>query len=95
MAEKRPKSILSGLKNMLHRDSGKSPKPASKSSASARKKTAAPVAGKAAPAKEGAKEQRAAVPAGDAPPAQEHAPEAKDDNKKAQNQPWYRHRQRW
>ena len=95
MAEKRPKSILSGLKNMLHRDSEKPSEPAPKSSASARKKPAPPAAEKAAPAKERPKAQPAAAPAGDTPAAQEPAPEAKDDKKKVKSQPWYRHRQRW
>ncbi len=83
MAEKRSKSILSGLKNMLHLDSGKSSKPAPKSSAPARKKAAAP-------AKERAKEQPPAA----TPADQKPAPEAKSE-KKVKDQPWYRHRQRW
>ena len=97
MAEKRPKSILSGLKNMLHRDSEKPSEPAPKSSASARKKPApaAQKAEKAAPAKESAKAQPPAAPAGGTPAAQEPAPEAKDDKKRVKSQPWYRHRQRW
>lgn len=85
MAEKRPKSILSGLKNMLHRDSEKPSGPASKAPVSTRKKAAAP-------AKENLKEP--AAPAADAPADQKAAPEAKAD-KKVKNQPWYRHRQRW
>jgi hypothetical protein len=85
MAEK--KSILGGLKNMLHRDSGKTSKPAPKPSASARKKDAPP-------AKASAKEKPAPAPAAVAPAAQEPAPEAKSE-KKVKNQPWYRHRQRW
>jgi hypothetical protein len=85
MAEKRPKSILSGLKNMLHRDSEKPSGPAPKSPAPARKKAAAP-------AKETSKAP--AVPPADAPADQEPAPEAKSE-KKVKNQPWYRHRQRW
>ena len=90
MAEKRSKSILSGLKNMLHRDSGKSSEPAPKSSAPARKKPAAPVAAKPAPAKQSAKEQ----PSADVPGDQQPAPDAKTE-KKVKDQPWYRHRQRW
>jgi hypothetical protein len=85
MAEKRPKSILSGLKNMLHRESEKPSEPAPKSPAPARKKAAAP-------AKETTKAP--AVPPADAPAGQEPAPEAKPE-KKVKNQPWYRHRQRW
>jgi hypothetical protein len=95
MAEKRSKSILSGLKNMLHRDTEKPSAPAPKSSASARKKPAAPAAEKAAPAKGSAKAQTAAAPASGTPAAQEPAPEAKDDKKRVKSQPWYRHRQRW
>jgi hypothetical protein len=33
-------------------------------------------------------------PSADAPSAPEAAPESKSE-KKAKNQPWYRHRQRW
>src|SRR5882672_2178832 len=69
MAEKRSKSILSGLKNMLHRDSAKSSEPAPKPSGSARKKAAAS-------AKESAKEQPAAAPSD-----QTSAPEAKSEKK--------------
>jgi hypothetical protein len=82
MAEKRPKSILSGLKNMLHRDPEKPSAPASKAPGSTRKKAAAST-------KEGAKEPAAETPADQVP-----APEAKSE-KKVKNQPWYRHRQRW
>ncbi len=85
MAEKRPKSILSGFKNMLHRDSEKPSEPAPKSPAPARKKVAAP-------GKESAKEP--AAPTADAPADQKPSPEAKSE-KKVKNQPWYRHRQRW
>jgi hypothetical protein len=85
MAEKRPKSILSGLKNVLHRGSEKPSEPAPKSPAPARKKAAAP-------AKESAKEP--AAPPADTPADQKPSPEAKSE-KKVKNQPWYRHRQRW
>ena len=96
MAEKRSKSILSGLKKMLHRDAEKPSEPASKKpSGPTRTKPAAPVAQKAAPAKESAKVEPAAAPASGTPAAQEPAPEAKDDKKKVKSQPWYRHRQRW
>jgi len=83
MAEKRPKSILSSLKNMLHRDSEKPSAPAPKSSGSKRKREQAPAA-----------EQRAPSSA-DPPVAQEAGPDAKPERKKTPNQPWYRHRQRW
>jgi hypothetical protein len=89
MAEKRPKSILSGLKKMLHRDAEKPSEPApKKSSVSTRKKSAAP-------AKE-AKAQPPAAPSAE-PPAAAHetSAEPKPEKKKVQNQPWYRHRQRW
>ena len=87
MAEKRSKSILSGLKNMLHRDSEKPSEPAPKPSGPTRKKAAAP-------AKESLKEQPAAAPSAGAQADQQPAPEAKSE-KKVKNQPWYRHRQRW
>jgi len=94
MAEK--KSILGGLKNMLHLDSAKPSKPAPKPAAAARKKAAAPVAEKAPPAKKKAKEQPDAAPSTDAPADQAPAPEAtSEEKKKLKNQPWYRHRQRW
>ncbi|HUL91173.1 MAG TPA: hypothetical protein VLV56_02395 [Burkholderiales bacterium] len=94
MAEKRSKSIISGLKNMLHRDSGKPSGPAAKPVAPARKKPAASVAEKAAPAKESVKDQPAAAASADAPADQKAAPEARLE-KKVKTQPWYRHRQRW
>ena len=90
MAEKRSKSILSGLKNMLHRDSEKPPESAPKSTARARKKPAAPVTEEPAPAKQSAEEQ----PSADVPADQQSAPDAKSD-KKVKTQPWYQHRQRW
>jgi hypothetical protein len=92
MAEKRPKSILSGLKNMLHLDSEKPSKPAPKPSAPTRKKPAAEK--RAAPAQP-AKEQPSAAPATEAHAAGDAAAEAKDEKSKVKNQPWYRHRQRW
>ena len=85
MAEKRPKSILSGLKNMLQRDSEKPSEPAPRPPARAGKKPAAP-------AKESAKEP--AAPPADAAADQKPSPEGKSE-KKVKNQPWYRHRQRW
>ena len=92
MAEKkRSKSILSGLKNMLHRD--EAAKPAPKSAASTRKKDPAREPEKKAPAKS-APAQPPAAPA-EAPAAQEGAPQANAERKKVQSQPWYRHRQRW
>jgi len=84
MAQK--KSILGGLKKMLHRDSGKPAEAAPKPSEPAKKKAAAS-------AKESVKKPPTAPPAA-APAAPETAPEAKSE-KKAKNQPWYRHRQRW
>ena len=84
MAEKRSKSILRGLKDMLHLDSEKPSKPVSKPAASARKKPQAA--------------ERSATPPQDAKePAPAADPEAapKPDKKKVKNQPWYRHRQRW
>ncbi|HTQ74225.1 MAG TPA: hypothetical protein VMI74_08050 [Burkholderiales bacterium] len=92
MAEKRSKSILSGLKNMLHLDAEKPSKPAPKQAGSRRKKPAA--AERSAPhdvsANTGASAEAAAAPATPDPAAA-----AKPDKKKVQNQPWYRHRQRW
>jgi len=85
MPEKRSKSILSNLKNMLHREPEKRSAPAPKQPAPARKKAAAPTAKKAAPE----------APPAEAPAAGEPAPDAKPDKKKVPNQPWYRHRQRW
>jgi hypothetical protein len=85
MAAKRPKSILSSLKNMLQREEEKPSAPAPKPSAPARRKSAAPAAEKRAPV----------PPPAETPAAQEAAPEAKSEKKKTQNQPWYRHRQRW
>lgn len=89
MAKKPSKSILSGLKDMLHLDSEKSPKP----SAPAKKKTAS--AEKSAAPEPKAKEPRPAAPAAEAPAAPDAgaAPKAEKSNVKAQ--PWYRHRQRW
>jgi hypothetical protein len=84
MTEKRPKSILSSLKTMLHREPEKPSVPAPKAP-TARKKSASPPAEKRAPA----------APPADAPPTQESAPDAKPEKKKIPNQPWYRHRQRW
>ncbi len=84
MAEKRPKSILSSLKNMLHREPEKASEPAPrKSSRPAQKKKAEPA------------EKKRSAPASAEAPAQEVAPEPKPDKKKTPNQPWYRHRQRW
>jgi len=87
MAKKRSKSILSGLKDMLHRDSEKSSKP------SAPAKKAAP-AKSAAPAKK-AKEPPPAAPAAEAPAAADAPPETNPEKAKVKAQPWYRHRQRW
>lgn len=90
MAEKRPKSILSGLKNMLHMDSSKpsasTPKPASQP----QKKPKAEQR-----AAEKPKEPQAAAPAAEAPAAADPAAEPTPDKGKVKNQPWYRHRQRW
>jgi len=85
MADKRSKSILGGLKNILHLDSEKPSKPVPKPAASARKRSQA--AEKSATPPQNAKEQ---APAAADPEA---APEP--DKKKVQSQPWYRHRQRW
>lgn len=88
MASKPSKSILSGLKNMLHREPEKPSEPAKKPSGPARKKSAAPAAA--------AKEQRPAASAAEpSAPAPEAASEAASDKKKVKDQPWYRHRQRW
>jgi len=90
MAEKRPKSILSGLKNMLHLDSDKPSKPAPKKSSATLKKSAS--AEKRAAPEHKPKEQRpAAAPA----EAADAAGEPKPDKNKIKQQPWYRHRQRW
>jgi hypothetical protein len=88
MAEKRSKSILGSLKNMLHRD-------AEKPAGSTRKKSAAPAPNKPAPSEGSAKDPGPAAAAADTPAAQEAAPDAKAEKKKTPNQPWYRHRQRW
>jgi hypothetical protein len=86
MAEKLSKSILRNLdhlRKMLHRAPKKSSASASKkpstSKGSARDHKASRVSVDRAPAQEGAAE----------------APDAKPDQKKTPNQPWYRHRQRW
>jgi hypothetical protein len=84
MAEKRPKSLLSGLKNMLHRDTAKPAAPSPKG-----KKPKA-VAERAA---EKPKEPRPAAPSAEAPA--DAAAEPKAETKSPKNQPWYRHRQRW
>jgi hypothetical protein len=89
MAEKRSKSILSGLKNMLHLESDKPSKPAGKAPASKPKKAAA-AEKRAAPA-QAPKEQ----PSAEAPAAPDPAAEPKADKKTVKQQPWYRHRQRW
>jgi hypothetical protein len=93
MAEKRPKSILSGLKNMLHRDSEKPSAPAPKPSTAARKKATSTE--KRAATARAAKEQSPAAPGAEPPAASEPAAETKPEKSKVQNQPWYRHRQRW
>jgi uncharacterized membrane protein len=83
MAEKRSKSLLGGLKNMLHLDSEKPSKSSSKPAASTRKKPAAAEAPPAQKAKNEVTDSAAPDPAAPKP------------EKKIQNQPWYRHRQRW
>jgi hypothetical protein len=90
MAEKRPKSILSGLKNMLHRDSDKPSKPAPKKSSAPPKKPAS-AEKRATPEP---KEQRPAPAPAEAAGAPDAVGEPKPD-KKVKQQPWYRHRQRW
>jgi hypothetical protein len=89
MAEKRPKSILSSLKTMLHREPekarGAAPK---KASGSARKKPVAPPPEKSAAPAHNPQEPAPA-------PSEGAAAESKPDKKKTPNQPWYRHRQRW
>jgi hypothetical protein len=96
MAEKRPKSILSSLKNMLHRDPAKPSEPAPKKpSGAARKRTAQPAAEKRPAPAEKPREQRPAASSADTTSAQGTSAEAKPDKKKVPNQPWYRHRQRW
>jgi hypothetical protein len=94
MAEKRSKSILSSLKNMLHRDPEK-PDSAPKSSGSTRKKSAAPAAKKPAPTQGSAPDRGPSAVSANTPAAQEAAADAKPEKKKIPNQPWYRHRQRW
>jgi hypothetical protein len=83
MAEKLSKSILGGLKKMLHREPEKPAKSAPKKPAAskegARKKVPSPSSVSSSP-------DQAAAP---------EAQEAKQDKKKPKNQPWYRHRQRW
>ena len=88
MAEKRSKSIISGLKDMLHLDSEKSAKPPApaKKAAAAQKRTAA---------EPKAKEPRPAAPAAEARPAPDSGAEPKGEKSKVKAQPWYRHRQRW
>lgn len=89
MAKKPSKSILSGLKDMLHLDSEKSSKP----SAPAKKKTAS--AEKRAAPEPKAKEPRPATPEAEAPAASDAGTEPKGEKSKVKAQPWYRHRQRW
>jgi hypothetical protein len=88
MAEKRSKSILSGLKDMLHLDAERSSKP------SAPPKKAASAERRAAPARK-AKEPTPAAPAAEAPAAPDAGAETKPEKSKVKPQPWYRHRQRW
>jgi hypothetical protein len=83
MAEKLSKSILGGLKKMLHREPEKPAKSPPK---------------KPAASKEGARKQAPAPSSVSPTPDQagaSDAEEAKPDKKKPKNQPWYRHRQRW
>jgi len=87
MAEKRSKSILSGLKDMLHMDSEKSAKPSAPAKKAAAQKRAAPAPKAKAPPP--------AAPAAEAPAAPESGAEPKDEKSKVKAQPWYRHRQRW
>jgi hypothetical protein len=84
MAEKRPKSLLSGLKNMLHRDTAKpaAPPPKGKKPKAVEERAA-----------EKPKEPRPAAPSAEAPA--DAAAEPKAETKSPKNQPWYRHRQRW
>jgi len=89
MAKKRSKSILSGLKDMLHLDSeksAKSPAPAKKP-ARAEKKRDAPA--------QKAKEPPPSAPAPEAPAAPATGAEPKPEKSNVKAQPWYRHRQRW
>jgi len=83
MAEKLSKSILGGLKKMLHREpekpTGPAPRKPSASKEGARNKAPSPSSVSSSPDEAGAPD----------------APEAKPDKKKSKNQPWYRHRQRW
>lgn len=88
MAEKRSKSILSGLKDMLHLDSEKSSKP------SAPAKKSAPAQKRGAPAQK-AKEPRTAAPSAEAPAGPDAGTETKPEKSSVKTQPWYRHRQRW
>jgi hypothetical protein len=96
MAKKPSKSLLSSLKNMLHRDAADPPEPAPKKpSGTARKKPSEPAAAKRSPSAGSPQEQRSPASSADAATAQETASESKPDKKKPLNQPWYRHRQRW
>jgi pyruvate/2-oxoglutarate dehydrogenase complex dihydrolipoamide acyltransferase (E2) component len=91
MAEKRSKSILSGLKNMLHLEPGQPSKPAAKAPASKPKKTAS-AEKRAAPAPAPAPKEQPSTEAAAAP---DSAAEPKPDKQRVKQQPWYRHRQRW
>ena len=86
MAEKLSKSILGGLKKMLHRE------PEKPTGSTPRKPSGSKEA------KEGARKQASSPSSVSSSPDQAaaaEAPEAKQDKNKPKNQPWYRHRQRW
>ena len=88
MAKKQSKSILSGLKDMLHLDSEKPSKPPAPAKKPARAEK------RDAPAQK-AKEPRPATPAAETPAATDAGAAPKDEKSKVKAQPWYRHRQRW
>src|SRR5690348_11040333 len=96
MAKKPSKTLLSSLKNMLHRDAADPPESAPKKpSDAARNKPSGPAAAQRSPSAGSPHEQRSPASSAGAATAQETAPESKPDKKKTPNQPWYRHRQRW
>jgi len=88
MAKKQSKSILSGLKDMLHLESEKPSKPPAPAKKPARAEK------RDAPAQK-AKEPRPAAPAAETPAAPDAGAAPKDEKSKVKAQPWYRHRQRW
>jgi hypothetical protein len=88
MAKKQSKSILGGLKDMLHLDSEKSSKPSAPAKKPARAEK------RDAPAQK-SKEPPPAAPDAKASAAPDAGAEPKPEKSKVKAQPWYRHRQRW